>query len=237
MELEGKVAIVTGVSKGIGYALVSDLLAQGCKVIGLGRSNPREESSAYKFFTCDVRNYDQVKDALHQASEVFGKDWSLLFNNAGLGYFGYLEDHSPDQWYEMFDTNVHGIFHLCREVIPEMKRIGHGHIFNIASVAGLEGYPQVSGYCGTKFAVKGISDSLYKELRDFKIKVTCVYPGSVKTDFFRNSPGIKPHDYMLMPEDVSKMLIQAAQMPENFHQVNLEIRPLQPKGPVKLSNS
>jgi short-subunit dehydrogenase len=79
--------------------------------------------------------------------------------------------------------------------------------------------------------VRGISEAMYKELRDEKIKVTCVYPGSVKTDFFRNSPGIKPHDYMLMPEDVALMLVQAAEMPDNFHQVNIEIRPLQPKGP------
>ncbi len=235
MDLKGKVAIVTGVSKGIGRALVNDLVDRGCLVIGLGRNNTKEEDEKYRFFSCDVRDYNQVKSALDQASQVFGKDWSLLYNNAGLGYFGYLEDHTPEQWYEMYDTNVHGIFHMCREVIPEMKRMGHGHIFNIASVAGLEGYPQVSGYCGTKFAVRGISDALYKELRDFKIKVTCVYPGSVKTDFFRNSPGIKPHDYMLKPEDVSTMLIQAAMMPENFHQVNLEVRPLQPKGPVAVS--
>jgi NADP-dependent 3-hydroxy acid dehydrogenase YdfG len=97
--------------------------------------------------------------------------------------------------------------------------------------AALEGYPEVSVYCATKHAVKAISESMYKELRDFAVKVTCVYPGSVKTDFFRNIESIEPHDYMLMPNDVATMIVQATEMPDNFHQVNLEVRPLQPKGP------
>ena len=105
------------------------------------------------------------------------------------------------------------------------------NIFNIASTAGIEAYPQVSAYCGTKFAVKAISGSMYKELRDDRIKVTCIYPGSVKTEFFANNPNIEPHDYMLMPEDVAEMIVHASKTPDNFHQVNLEIRPLQPKGP------
>ncbi len=74
---------------------------------------------------------------------------------------------------------------------------------------------------------------MYKELCDYKSKVTCVYPGSVKTDFFTHSPGIQPHDYMLMPEDVAAMLVWSLETPDNFHQVNLEVRPLQPKGPKK----
>jgi short-subunit dehydrogenase len=156
-----------------------------------------------------------------------------LVNNAGLGYFGYLEDMPVEQWHEMFDTNVNGIFYCTRRVLESMKKQGLGHIVNISSIAGLEAYPQVAAYSSTKFAVKGLSEALYKEVRDFGVKVTCVYPGSVKTDFFRNSPSIQPHDYMLMPEDLAQVILQALQTPNNFHQVNLEIRPLQPKGPIK----
>jgi short-subunit dehydrogenase len=101
---------------------------------------------------------------------------------------------------------------------------------NIASIAGLEGYQQVSGYCATKFAVRGFSDALYKEVRDFGVKVTCVYPGSVKTDFFRHSANIKAHDNMLMPEDVAAQIVFALESPANYHPVNLEIRPLKPRG-------
>ena len=150
-----------------------------------------------------------------------------------LGYFAYLEDHTIEQWHEMLETNVNGVFYMCKIATPIMKdRRGEGHIINIASTAGIEGYPQVSGYCATKFAVKGMSQSMYKEMRDFGIKVTCIYPGSVKTDFFRNS-AIETHDYMLMPQDVADMIIYSILTPDNFHQVNVEVRPLQPKGPKK----
>jgi len=88
-------------------------------------------------------------------------------------------------------------------------------------------------YCATKHAVKAISESMYKELRNYAVKVTCVYPGSVKTDFFRNVESIDPHDYMLSPKDVATMIVQATEMPVKFHQVNLEVRPLQPKSPKK----
>ena len=91
--------------------------------------------------------------------------------------------------------------------------------------------PQTSGYCATKWAVKGLTESLWRECRDFKVKVTCVYPGSTQTDFFRNAPGIKPHEYMLQPEDVALMIVHALEAPDNCHQVNVEVRPLQPKGP------
>jgi NADP-dependent 3-hydroxy acid dehydrogenase YdfG len=154
----------------------------------------------------------------------------ILINNAGLGYFGMCEELSVEQWQEMFNTNVSGIFYFTRRVLPGMKKQDSGHIVNIASIAGLEGYQQVSGYCATKFAVRGFSDALYKEVRDFGVKVTCVYPGSVKTDFFRHSANIKAHDNMLMPEDVAAQIVFALESPANYHPVNLEIRPLKPRG-------
>lgn len=231
MDLKDKVAVITGVSKGIGRALTEQLLEKGCKVAGFGRTDPELQHPNFKFFTTDVRDFEQVSTSVTKAVLAFGSDIHILINNAGLGYFGYLENHTLEQWDEMFQTNVNGTFYTCKEIIPLMKKTGFGHIINIASTAGLEGYPQVTGYCGTKHAVRGISEGLYKELREFKIKVTCVYPGSVKTDFFRNSPSINPHDFMLQPNDVAAMMVHALETPDNFHQVNLEVRPLQPKGP------
>jgi short-subunit dehydrogenase len=232
MELKNKIAVVTGVSKGIGLELVKKLLEEGAKVYGLGRNNSLQHPN-FTFIPTDVRKIEEVNAAFDQILDQNNHQVHVLVNNAGLGYFGYLEDMPVEQWHEMFDTNVNGIFYCTRRVLEPMKKQELGHIVNISSIAGLEAYPQVAAYSSTKFAVKGLSEALYKEVRDFGVKVTCVYPGSVKTDFFRNSPSIQPHDYMLMPEDLAQVILQALQTPNNFHQVNLEIRPLQPKGPIK----
>lgn len=231
MELKNKTAVVTGVSKGIGEALCRQLLAEGCKVYGLGRNNFNTDHPNYTFIPTDVRSVEEVGKSFEQVLKASGGQLHILINNAGLGYFGNVEDLPLEEWDQMWQTNVNGLFYCTRLAVPVMKSQEYGHIINIASTAGLEGMPMVSGYCATKWAVKGFSESIWKELRDFKIKVTCVYPGSVKTDFFRNSPNIKPHDYMLMPEDVAGMMLYALKTPDNFHQVNLEVRPLQPKGP------
>jgi NADP-dependent 3-hydroxy acid dehydrogenase YdfG len=230
MDLTNKVAVVTGVSKGIGYHTVLQLLNKGAVVFGLGRSNQIQHPN-YTFITCDVRDAKVVEQAFAQILSSTQNQIHVLVNNAGLGYFGMLENTTYEQWDEMFQTNVNGIFYCCKQALPAMKQQQLGHVINIASTAALEGMPQVSAYCATKWAVKGLSESLFREVRDFRIKVTCIYPGSTKTDFFRNSPGIQPHDYMLMPEDVAANILYALEMPENFHTVNLEIRPLQPKGP------
>lgn len=233
MILKDKIAVVTGVSKGIGEALCNQLLDNGVKVYGLGRNDFDGNNTNYTFIKTDVRNLEEVNLAFNLILNENNNRIDILINNAGLGYFGNVEDLPIEQWDEMMQTNVNGMFYCTRLAVPAMKSNGIGHIINIASTAGLEGMPMVSGYCATKWAVKGFSESLWRELRDFKIKVTCVYPGSVKTDFFRNSPNIKPHDYMLHPEDVADMMVYALKTPDNFHQVNLEVRPLQPKGPSK----
>lgn len=231
MVLENAVVVITGVSRGIGNALVHQFLAHKCSVIGMGLHNPKIEDDNFLFIKTDITKSQQVKDSFEKAKKWKAASIDILINNAGLGYFGVVESYTDEQIVQMFETNVYGTIYTCREVVPQMKAQGSGHIFNISSTAGLEGYPEVSVYCGSKHAVKAISESMYKELRDYGVKVTCVYPGSVKTDFFRNVKSIEPHDYMLMPEDIATMIVQAAEMPSNFHQVNLEVRPLQPKGP------
>lgn len=226
MELKNKVVVITGVSTGIGRSIASMCADRGAEVYGLGR-NPSPDDRI-RFIETDVRNQVSVDQAFGRIPLP-----DVLINNAGLGYFGFLEELGPENWHEMFQTNVDSIYYTCRNVLKGMKARGSGHIINIASTAALEGMAQVSGYCATKWAVKGLSESLWREVRDYKVKVTCVYPGSSKTEFFRNSPAVKPHDYMLMPEDVAAMMIHAIEAPDNCHQVNLEIRPLQPKGPSK----
>lgn len=229
MELNGKVAVVTGANKGIGLACTKLLLAKGCRVFGICRSGCDLKHPLYSCYTGDVGNFENITDILQKIlDETDGAD--ILINNAGLGYFGLCDELDPAKWNEMFSTNVNGIFYCTRMVLPGMKKKGSGHIINIASTAGLEGYQQTSGYCATKFAVRGFSDALYKEVRDFGVKVTCVYPGSTKTEFFRHHGSIKPHDNMLMAEDLAAQILYALESPPNFHHVNIEIRPLKPRG-------
>jgi short-subunit dehydrogenase len=233
MILEGKHVVITGVSRGIGNALVLQYLEKGAIVAGMGLTDPVLDHPNFTFYHTDIRSSENVKRSFNDFLVNSNGKIDILINNAGLGYFGKIEDYTDEQIAEMFEANVYGTLYTCREAVPILKRRQGGHIINIASTAALEGYPEVSVYCATKHAVKAISESMYKELRDFGVKVTCVYPGSVKTDFFRNIEAISPHDYMLMPEDVAMMIVQATEMPANFHQVNLEVRPLRPKGPKK----
>jgi len=229
MDLKNKVAVITGVNKGIGRSLVELLLDKGAIVAGWGMNKPDIEHNNMHFFETDVRNTPMVEIAYNSTKALLGDEIHILINNAGLGYFGYFEEMPPEQFRELFEVNVFGIYNTCRFIIPAMKKKQYGHIVNISSTAGQEGMAQVAAYCGSKHAVRGISESLYKELRDFGVKVTCVYPGSTKTDFFRNSPYIKPHDQMLKPDEVALQIVRALETSDNFLTTTIEFRPLQPK--------
>ncbi|CAN5907166.1 hypothetical protein BH24BAC1_BH24BAC1_07060 [soil metagenome] len=106
-------------------------------------------------------------------------------------------------------------------------------IVNIASIAGLTGVEQMSGYCATKFAVRGISQALYKEVRDYGVKVTCIYPGSVDTHFFDLFANVTQRENMMQPEDIASTILHVLASPPNYHHVDIEVRPLQPKGKRK----
>lgn len=226
MDLQDKVAVVTGVSKGIGRELVQQLLEKGAKVAGLGITQPEYEHENFRFFPTNVRSYEAVRQSISQVREAFGGRIDVLINNSGLGYFGYLEEMPMEQWNEIYEVNVNGLYYCCREVIPVMKEQQSGHIINLSSIAGLEGMKQGAAYCGAKHAVRGITDSLFRELRTFGIKVTGVYPGSTKTHFFDNAAGIDAHDKMMMPQDVATQIIRALETPDNFLTNTMVFRPL-----------
>ena len=230
MDLTGKVAIVTGASKGIGRATVEALLARGVTVAGWGRTAPAGlVHDRFQFFECDVRDEHAVAEALTNTQRELGPDVHVLVNNAGLGIAGSVDGFSSDDWRLMFDTNVHGTFFCTRAVLPLMKRQQLGHVVNIASIAGTTGIENMAGYCATKFAVRGFSQSLFKEVRNDGIKVTCLYPGSTQTNFFDDIPGAAINDSMMRPEDIASAIVYSLETPDNFLIVDMEMRPLQPK--------
>ena len=230
MELKNKVAVVTGVSKGLGLEIVKLLLEKGVKVAGWGRNKPDFTHDQFHFFTCDVADEAQVEQAYLATLAQLGADIRILVNNAGFGVAGPMENMSTADWKSMFDTNVHGIFYATKRLIPAMKAADEGHILNVASIAGLNGVANFAGYVGIKHAVRGISHSLYMELRDFGIKVSTIYPGSIQTHFFDDIPGMNAHEHMMQPADVALTIVQTLETHPNYFVVDVECRPLRPKG-------
>lgn len=230
MELKNKLAIVTGVSKGIGLEVVKILLDKGVTVAGWGRNQPDLSHSNFHFFTCDVAKEESVESAYQHTIKKLGSDIRILVNNAGFGVAGETEKFSSEDWKAMFDTNVHGVFYTTKRVISAMKKAEEGHIINVASIAGLNGVKNFAGYVGTKHAVRGISHSLYMELRDFGIKVSTIYPGSVQTNFFDEIPGIDAHEHMMRPIDVATTIAQTLETHPNYFVADVECRPLKPRG-------
>ncbi len=230
MDLFDKVAVVTGVSKGIGKATVEALLKESCIVAGWGRSAPDISHHNFHFFRADVSDIDSVNNAYYATVNALGGDIAILINNAGLGYEGKFEELDPVEWKSMFDTNVNGIFYCSRLILPQMKENDEGHIINISSIAGNTGIPGMAGYCATKHAVRGLSHSLYKEVRNFGVKVTCVYPGSVQTNFFDDIDSVTANNNMMRPEDIASSILHCLKSHANYHHVDIEVRPLKPKG-------
>jgi len=233
MQLNNQIAVVTGVSKGMGLEVVKQLIEKGTRVAGWGRTAPKFSHENFHFFTCDVSQEDSVEKAFQETTKKLGTDIRILINNAGFGLAGTFEEMSSEDWKRMFDTNVHGIFYVSKRLIPAMKKADEGHILNVSSIAGLNGVSHLTGYVGTKHAVRGISHSMYMELRDFGIKVSTIYPGSTQTHFFDNIEGSETNTNMMRPEDVAQTIVQTLETHPNYFVADVECRPLRPKGKRK----
>ena len=240
MNLKNKIAIVTGASSGIGAAFSEKLIDNGATVYGLARRlnklNEIQEhlGDRFKPVEMDITQSDDLEKWMKKTFS--GHHYPhVLINNAGLGYFGNVDELSLDEWKKMVDTNLNGVFYLTRLVVPLMKRSEeYSHIINISSVAGLLGNPQISGYNATKFGLRGFSEALFKELRYEKIKVSTMFPGSISTQFFDNASGADTHPNMMHPSDVADTLIHLLETPDNLLINEITLRPLNPKNPEDL---
>jgi len=229
MSLNGKIAIVTGSSSGIGLATSKAFLNKGLLVAGWSRSQAPIDNKNYCHFETDITNIESVESSHAETENKLGKA-DFLVNNAGIGFMSDFEKLEIDKWHKMFNVNVHGMYYCSRMVIPGMKERGYGHIVNIGSIAGTTAVKNMVGYAASKHAVTGLSHSLFMELRMFGIKVTCLYPGSVKTNFFNKIEEIETHDHMMSPSDIAETILHVLESPANYHHVDIEVRPLKPKG-------
>ncbi len=198
-----KVWLITGCSTGFGRELAKYTIEQGNQV-AVGSRNVADvqdivldnEGRAIAV-ELDVTKPEQIKTAVKQTIDRFGRI-DVLVNNAGIGYFGAIEESEDDQVRRMFEINVFGLAKMTQEVLPFMRARRSGHIVNIASIGGLVSFPAVGFYNATKYAVDGLSESLAKETAPLGIKVTIVAPSGFRTDWAgrsANDSKIKIDDY------------------------------------------
>ncbi len=239
MDLKGKIVVITGATEGLGLAFAHRIAARGARIFGLARSMPALDraraqlGAAFVPLQCDVTVEGEVRAAFDAVSADEGR-LDVLLNNAGVGRFGAVDELQPGDWAAQVETNLTGVFLCTRLAVPLMKaqNVRHGfggHIVNIASIAGLVGNPNLSAYNATKFGLRGFSEALMKEVRAHGIKVTCVCPGSVATEFGRRA-GSKGAPNPMHPDDIASTVVHVLEASPNYLISEVVMRPLRPKG-------
>ena len=207
-----KILLITGVSSGFGRALAGEALAAGHKVVGTVRSAEAkrdfESLSATAAFgrVLDVTDFDAIDGIVAEIEATVGPV-DVLVNNAGYGHEGVMEESPLSEMRRQFDVNVFGAVAMMKAVLPFMRERRHGHILNITSMGGHITMPGITYYCGSKFALEGISEALGKEVKSFGIAVTAVAPGSFRTDWAGRSMTRTPRsitDYDSIFEPIRK---------------------------------
>jgi len=234
-KLQGKVALVTGASSGIGKASAIALAAEGANLVLTSRRTQRLTELASEIQKLggevvivlgDAREEQTAQASTQAAVDHFGK-LDILINNVGVGNYKNLVDTSPSEFDEMMDTNVRSTFLFTRFAVPHMIAQKSGIILMISSMAGIYGFPNQSVYCATKFAQVGFAQSLDKELRPHGIKVGVICPGGTKTEFAlgkgRTSQGVAESG-MLEPEDVASAVLFACTQPAKSRIIEIKMR-------------
>ncbi|WP_409076406.1 oxidoreductase (plasmid) [Pantoea sp. C3] len=204
-----KTILITGVSSGMGRALAQEALAVGHRVVGTVRN--REAQQAFEALNAqrafgrllDVTDFEHIDEVVEEIESTVGPV-DVLVNNAGYGHEGILEESSLEEMRRQFDVNVFGAVAMIKAVLPGMRQHRRGHIINITSMGSFITLPGISYYCGSKFALEGISETLSKELAPFNIHVTAVAPGSFRTDWagrsmVRSARSIPDYDVLFDP--------------------------------------
>lgn len=221
--LKGKKAIITGGSRGLGKATALAFAKEGIDVAITGRNEKSLQetvaelkalgvNATYALF--NVGNYEEVHKGIKSIIADFGSV-DILVNNAGIAAFGSLNDMKVDQWSEIIQTNVMGMYFVTKEVLPYLIEKNEGDIFNVASTAGLTGNANTSAYSASKFAVIGMSESLMKEVRKNNIRVCTLTPSTIASDMSielgianKNS-----EDSVLQPEDFAELIVAGLKLP------------------------
>ena len=237
MRLQGKIALVTGASRGIGRASAVALSREGAVIVGAARTEKDLDALAAEIAAAggratmlrtDVTQAALVATCVARAIAAHGRI-DILVNNAGVGGYRPFLEFSEADYDQIMATNAKGTWLFCREVIPHMLRQKGGHIINVASVAGLQGYGGEAIYCASKFAQIGLTQALDREFWEQGIKVSAICPGGVETHFALGdgrTEGSARMKGFSTPEDVADAVVLAALPRERSRIVNITLRPM-----------
>jgi NADP-dependent 3-hydroxy acid dehydrogenase YdfG len=234
MSLKNKVAVITGASRGIGKAIAVNLAKAGVHVILTAR-NQDELNEAVEFivaeggkataFSVDITDESAIKKFISEIS-LMNNSIDILVNNAGIGSFQPVTETDSQFWDQLMDVNVKGTFLMCKHLVPIMEKQKGGHILNIASDVAKRTFAEGAMYCASKYAQDAFSSALRKEVREFNIKVSVVYPGKVETFFNNSIPGTNEDHHRLHPDDIASSVNYILSAPAHVVVDELMIHPI-----------
>ncbi len=243
-DLTGKVAIVTGASRGIGFAIAQALVECGADIMMCGRTTDVVHAATKRVadrlgqtagtlaagrieaVAADVRSPEHAARLVDAATARFG-GLDILVNNAGVGGFTAVAEQSVDEWRQIIDTNLNGPFYCARAAIPALRRRGGGWIINISSLAGTHPFARAAAYCASKAGLNAFSEALMQEVRYDGIRVATVAPGSVETEFMGEAGA--GADWKLTPDDVAQVVLDLLGHDKRSLPSLVELRPSRPR--------
>lgn len=233
MELKGRVAYITGGTRGIGLGVAKCLLELGMKVAISGRNlkgietalKALDDSDNVLGLCSDVTVLKDEEAAVQQILDKWGQ-LDVVLANAGVGHFAPIDEMETDKWHQMINTNLNGVFHTLKASVEALKS-SEGYYMTLASLAGTNFFAQGAGYNATKFGVVGFTQAAMLDLRKYNVKVTTIMPGSVATNFNGNEPS-KKDAWKIQAEDIGKLVIDLLQMHPRTLPSKIEVRPTRP---------
>ena len=233
MKLEGKVAYITGGTKGIGYGIAESLLEQGMKVAISGRSQESADEAVKSLnkpdkvlgLASDVSKLDDEKKAVAAILDKWGQ-LDVVMANAGVGHFAPIDELEDEKWHQMINTNLNGVYHTLKASVDALKK-SEGYYMTLASLAGTNFFATAAGYNATKFGVVGFTQAAMLDLRQYNIKVTTIMPGSVASHFNNHEPSEKDA-WKIQPEDIGKLVVDLLTMHPRTLPSKIEVRPTRP---------
>lgn len=233
MDLKGKVAYITGGTKGIGYGTAAVLLNAGMKVAISGRDFETAQNAARSLgneseiigISSDVGDFENEQKAVQQIINHFGK-LDVVLANAGVGIFSPVDQMTTEEWDSMMKTNLYGVFNTLKASVEALKE-SEGYYITLASLAGTNFFENGAGYNATKFGVVGFTQAAMLDLRKYNIKVSTIMPGSVATHFNNHTPN-ENDSWKIQPEDIGQLVLDLLQMNPRTLPSKIEVRPSRP---------